>query len=105
MSGKLQVEIAEWKPMDRGTLRGFVNVRIPALRLTIRDCTVNDTNGRRWIGLPGKAQISSDRELIKRDGKVQYTPTCQFDSKEVGDAFSTAVLAALDAREAGQKAA
>lgn len=105
MSGKLQVEIAEWKPMERGTLLGFVNVRIPAMRLTIRDCTVNESHGRRWIGLPGKAQIDGNRELVKRDGKVQYTPTCAFDSKEVGDAFSVAVLAALDARTGGQKAA
>ena len=98
-AGKLSVEISDFKAMDRGTLRGFVSVRIPAMRLTIRDCTVNETNGRRWIGLPGKAQIDANRELVKRDGKVQYTPTCSFDSKEVGDAFSAAVLAALDARD------
>lgn len=97
MAGKLQVEIAEWKAMGRGTLLGFVAVRIPAMRLTIRDCTVNESHGRRWIGLPGKAQIDGNRELVRRDGKVQYTPTCAFDSKEVGDAFSAAVLAALDA--------
>jgi hypothetical protein len=103
--GKLQVEISEWKPLARGTLLGFVNVRIPAMRLTIRDCTVNESHGRRWIGLPGKAQINADRELVKRDGKVQYTPTCAFDSKEVGDAFSAAVLAVLDARLGQSEAA
>lgn len=102
--GKLIVEIAEFKAMDRGSLRGFVAVRIPARRLTIRDCTVNESNGRRWIGLPGKAQIDGNRELVRRDGKIQYAPTCAFDSKEVGDAFSAAVLAALDAR-AGRAAA
>ena len=103
MPEKLQVEIAEFKRMDRGSLRGFVTVRIPAMRLSIRDCTVNESNGRRWVGLPGKAQIGSDRELIKRDGKIQYSPVCAFDSKDVGDAFSAAVLAALDAR--GERAA
>ncbi len=106
MSGaKLIVEIAEFKAMDRGSLRGFVSVRIPAMRLTIRDCTVNESSGRRWVGLPGKAQIDGNRELVRRDGKVQYTPTCAFDSKEVGDAFSVAVLAALDAHLDTKRAA
>lgn len=97
MSEKLSVEIVSYKPMERNSLRGFVTVRIPALRLKIIDCTVNDSNGRRWIGLPGKAQINRDGEVIKKDGKAQYTPTCLFDSKEVGDAFGAKVLDALDA--------
>ncbi|MFE1601588.1 hypothetical protein [Methylobacterium sp. ID0610] len=97
--GKLAVEIADFKPLERGSLRGFVTVRIPAMRLTIRDCTVNESGGRRWVGLPGKAQLGRDGETIRRDGKVQYTPTCVFDSKEVGDAFSAAVLQALDAKQ------
>lgn len=107
MSGtsKLTVEIVEFKAMERNTLRGFVSVRIPAMRLTIRDCTVNESSGRRWVGLPGKAQIDRDGQTIRRDGKVQYTPTCSFDSKDVGDAFSAAVIAALDARESGKDAA
>lgn len=104
-AGKLNVEIADFKAMDRGSLRGFVAVRIPAMRLTIRDCTVNESNGKRWIGLPGKAQIDGNRELVKREGKIQYTPTCAFDSKEVGDAFSAAVLAVLDAHLSTKRAA
>lgn len=102
---KLAVEIADYKAMNRNSLKGFVTVRIPALRLKIVDCTVNESSGRRWVGLPGKAQIGRDQELIRRDGKVQYTPTCQFESKAVGDAFSTAVLKALDRYLAGRAAA
>lgn len=105
MSGKLVVEIVSFKEMDRNSLRGFVTVRIRALRLKIVDCTVNDSSGRRWIGLPGKAQINRDGEVIRKDGKVQYTPTCGFDSKEVGDAFSAAVLTALDAYQSNAAAA
>ncbi len=104
MSGKLAVEIVDWKPMQRGSLLGFAAVRIPALRLTIRDCTVNESSGRRWVGLPGKAQIDGNRELIKRDGKIQYVPVCSFDTKHVSDAFSRAVLDTLSSR-LGQQAA
>lgn len=95
-SGKLSVEIVEFKSMERATLRGFASIRIPAMCLTIRDCTVNESNGRRWVGLPGKAQIDREGQTIRRDGKIQYSAVCQFDSKEVSDAFSAAVLDALD---------
>ena len=105
MSEKLAVEIVAYKPMDRNSLRGFVTVRIPALRLKIVDCTVNESNGRRWVGLPGKAQINRDGEVIKKDGKAQYSPTCLFDSKEVADAFGAKVLAALDVYVSDDQAA
>ncbi|ACL56970.1 hypothetical protein [Methylobacterium nodulans] len=98
-TGKLAVEVVEFRPMDRNTLKGFVTVRIPAMRLTIRDCSVHESNGKRWIGLPAKAQIGRDQELVRRDGKVQYAAVFEFDSRAVGDAFSAAVLRALDARE------
>jgi hypothetical protein len=103
-AGKLAVEIVSFKAMDRNSLKGFVTVRIPAMRLTIRDCTVHESHGKRWIGLPSKAQISRDQELVRKDGKIQYAAVFEFDSKAVGDAFSAAVLRALDTRADGAAA-
>lgn len=102
---KLTVEVVEWKAMERNSLRGFVSVRIPAMRLTIKDCTVHEQGDRRWVGLPGKAQIGRDQEVIRRDGKIQYSPTVAFDSKDVGEAFGAAVLRALDEHRGSDRAA
>ncbi|ACL57586.1 hypothetical protein [Methylobacterium nodulans] len=101
---KLAVEVVSFKAMDRNSLKGFVTVRIPAMRLTIRDCTVHESHGKRWVGLPSKAQIGRDQELVRKDGKIQYAAVFEFDSKAVGDAFSAAVLRALDARVDGAAA-
>ena len=103
--GKLTVEVVEFKAMDRNTLRGFLVVRIPAMRLTIRDLMVHESHEKRWIALPSKAQISREQEVVKRDGKIQYSPILAFDTKDVGDAFSAAVLRALDAYQSQRTAA
>jgi hypothetical protein len=100
MTGKIGVECVEFKPMERGTLRGFATVRIPSMRLTIKDVAVHDKDGRQWAQLPAKPQLDRDRQLVMKDGKVQYVPILLFDSREVSDAFSAAVLRAVGERGA-----
>lgn len=102
---KLAVEVVEWKAMERNTLRGFVTIRVPAMRLTIKDLTAHEQGDKRWVGLPGKAQIDRDQNVVRKDGKVQYSPVLAFDTKEVAEAFGGAVLRALDARLGGREAA
>lgn len=104
---KLSIEIVDWRPCERGTLQGFCNIRIAELRLHVADVTVHEhENGKRWCGLPAKPQIDRDRKLvIGSDGKVTYAKILWFDSRKVGDAFSAAVLAALDRHLARGRAA
>jgi hypothetical protein len=97
MAEKLSVECRAWKDFQSGTLRGFAEIRIAQMRLTIRDVVVHEMNGKRWAQMPAKAQINKDKELIKdRDGKIQYAKILDFDNKDVADAFSAAVLRAVD---------
>jgi hypothetical protein len=92
---KLSVTCADWKPLHRNTLRGFARVRIAELDLAIHDVAVHEKNGRTWAQLPSKPWIR-DGQLVTDDaGKVQYSPILEFDRKEVREAFSERVIAAV----------
>lgn len=94
---KLSVTCLEWKALERGTLLGFAAIKVDQMRLVVRDIAVHEKSGKRWAQLPAKPQISKDRELIKnRDGKVQYATILEFETKQIADAFSDAVIRALD---------
>ena len=92
---KLTITCRGFYPLHRGTLRGFAEIRINELRLTIRDVVVHEKNGKRWAQLPAKPQVR-DGELVHHEhGKIQYFHLMNFDSRAVSDAFSAAVIAAL----------
>src|SRR5215213_476848 len=96
-SGKLTLVCLDWRSLERGTLLGFASINIKEIRFTLRDVAIHETNGKRWAQLPAKAQISTDREPIKdADGKIKYAPLGEFDTRAVADAFSTAVIWAVD---------
>lgn len=93
------VEILNWRAYQSNTLQGFLNIRIVELDLEINELTVHSSNGKRWIGLPGKPQIDKERKVIVgTNGKPAYTPILKFSAKEAGDQFSAIVLAAFDQR-------
>jgi hypothetical protein len=92
---KLTVRCREFKPLVRHTLRGFATVHIAEMCLAVHDVAVHTKNGKRWAQLPAKPQIR-DGTLVKNDdGKVQYVPVMHFDTREVADAFSAAVINAV----------
>jgi hypothetical protein len=96
MTGKLSVLVEAFKPHHGNTLRGFVTVVIPEIRLRILDLTVHEKNGSRWVGLPAKPQIDRDGTVRKDDrGRTLYTTVVEFTNKKVRDAFSARVIKAL----------
>jgi hypothetical protein len=94
---KLTVKCREFKPLIRNTLRGFAEVHIGELRLTIKDVAVHVKGGRCWAQVPAKPQVR-DGALVKNDeGKVQYIAMLAWDTRAVADVFSDAVVAAVRA--------
>jgi len=94
---KLNLTCEDFRPLERGTLQGFATIRIAEMCLTIRDIAVHKKGERAWAQLPAKPQLNSNRELVKdQDGKVQYVPFFRWDSPQVSDAFSAAVLRAVN---------
>jgi hypothetical protein len=92
---KTTLVCTEWRPLVRNTLRGFAQIEIKELRLKIHDIAIHEKDGRRWAQLPAKPQIRDGTLVTDDSGKTQYYPVMSFDSREVANAFSAAVVAAV----------
>jgi hypothetical protein len=99
-TGKLTVTCETFRPFVRNTLRGFAEIVIAELRLTIRDVAIHQKGDARWAQLPAKPQIR-DGVLVKDPGtgKIQYVNIMEFDARAVQDAFSRAVVQAVLERQ------
>ena len=92
---KLTITCDDWRPLHRNTLQGFAVIKIAELQLIIKDIAVHEKNERRWAQLPARPQIKDGRAITGEDGKVQYFPLLNFTARDVADAFSRAVVAAI----------
>jgi hypothetical protein len=90
----------DWKPCERGTLRGFVTIKMPS-GLCIGGIALH-AKGEAWAQLPSKPMLDQEtRELMHApDGKVKYARVLWFDDHAIGDKFSAAVVEAVAARSA-----
>jgi hypothetical protein len=96
----MPVQILEWKEMNRNTLRGFAKIKLGALK--IHDVAVHTKGDRSWAQLPAKPQVGSDGMARKnQDGKMQYTPVIEWETREASDRFSASVVAAIQAAHPG----
>ena len=94
---KLTVTCKSWTPRQSGTLQGFATIHIREIRLTIKDVALHAKNASRWAQLPAKPQVDQDgRVVVNGQGKRQYVTILEWDSKDVADAFSAAVVRAVD---------
>jgi hypothetical protein len=73
----------------RGSLFGYVDIHIPGPRIPLFGCAAHMQGYRRWVGLPA-------RPWVDRDGKINYFSLAEGLSREAANAFSQAVIAALD---------
>ncbi len=97
---RMPVTVLAWKPMARGALLGFVNVRLGALEIS--DVKVMASDGRKWCGLPARPQIAPDGTVRKTvEGKIAYTRSFAWATKEAHDKFSISVIEALEAAHPG----
>ena len=92
------ITMRSFRALKKNTLRGFCNVSFGSL--TILDCTVHvHSNGRAWIGLPGKALVDQyGRQRRDANGKLQYTLMAEWRDRATSDKFSAAVLESLKAK-------
>jgi hypothetical protein len=92
---KLTVTVLDWTPRHKNTLQGFARVRIDEMRLTIDDVAVHRKATSVWAQLPAKPWIKDGALVLDQHGGIQYSPTFTFDTRDVADAFSAAVIKAL----------
>jgi len=85
----MAIEITNFKPLDRGTLKGFVTFRMTNIGMEIQGATLNEKDGKRWIGLPAKP-------YQKQDGSTGWQPLLSFYDRGMEGKFRSAALKALD---------
>jgi hypothetical protein len=100
----MKIVCKKFNPPERNTLRGFAEINIADLGMTMRDVAIHTKNGSTWASPPSKPQIK-DGVAVKDDaGKIQYTPIIEFGSREARDNFSAAVIEAVRAIPDGRRA-
>jgi hypothetical protein len=96
--------VCKWfKPFERNTLRGFAEINITELGMTMRDVAIHTKNGSTWAQPPAKPQIK-DGAVVIENGKAQYINIIEFGSREARDKFSNAVISAVQATDEGRRA-
>lgn len=99
---QLTVEIENWRAVGNGTLRGFLDVTIWPLGLTLVSCGICATSSSRWCNPPSRPQLDRDGQKRRdQSGKPLFDKVAYFTSRAGQDAFSRAVIAAMDAAHAG----
>jgi len=54
------IEIINYKPYQKNTLQGFLDLRMTQIGLEIRGICVHEKNGSRWLQLPSKPYTKED---------------------------------------------
>jgi hypothetical protein len=91
-----QLRLISWRPLAKGSLRGFCSVELVPLGLRIIDCPVLVSRGRAWCALPGKLQVdNTGRQKTDASGKPLYAAVLQWRNRELGDRFSDAAISAI----------
>ena len=91
---KLTVTCIDWKPLTKGSLRGFAKVRVAELDLTFIDVAVHESHNKFWASPPARPWVK-DGSVVTDGGKIQYSPIIEFGRKATRDAFSAAVVDAV----------
>ncbi|MBL7224691.1 MAG: hypothetical protein ISS59_01040 [Desulfobacteraceae bacterium] len=84
----MKLVVKNFKEFEKSTLRAFVAFELTEIGLEIRDCTLHEKNGKRWIGLPAKPYIKNEKTL--------YSYIVAFSDKKDWEHFQRGALAAID---------
>jgi len=100
-SNKLPLTLLDWRPLRRNSLLGFAKVRI-GRALVLHDVSVHVSNGKRWASPASKPQMDSNGQALRDDRqKIKYTPVVEWLDAAARDAFSIAVIEAVEAGHPG----
>lgn len=91
----MAVEIVTFRGYTKNTLCGFLTVRLTNIGLEIRDMTLHQKNGSRWIALPARS--------YQDHGQTKWAYIVKFYDKDKWTQFQKACLKALDTYLADKK--
>jgi len=71
--------------VSTSALVALATIRLPALKMTLINCPVFASNGKRWVALPSK-----------RETGWRYVPMIAFDSPDMLHEFGDAAIKAIE---------
>lgn len=89
------VAIKEWRPLQRGALRGFAVVEMPS-GMILYDVTIFSGIQGLWASPPSKPAIGKDgAPVVGHNGKPKYNPVVAFRDRATQQRWSDSVCEAL----------
>lgn len=80
------MEVVSFKSYKKGALEGFMDIHIPELDWTLKNCSLFSSNGRRWVQMPTRS-YQDDK------GETKYQEVIQM-PKELKNKFTEQALKA-----------
>ncbi|HEY7388845.1 MAG TPA: hypothetical protein VH640_10065 [Bryobacteraceae bacterium] len=87
-AGHRKIQIADFRPLNKNTLRGFFSAMLPS-GLVFHDLMLHERDDARWVGFPA-------REWTDKSGVKQYVRFIEFRDRETANRFRDEILTALD---------
>jgi hypothetical protein len=84
----MAIEVTKFRAYRKNTLRGFVDLRLTTVGLTIKECTFHEKEGKTWVGYPARP--------YELDNKTNWNPIIVFDD-DSHKSFQTQAKAAIKA--------
>ena len=84
----MTVECIKFNPYEKGTLRGFADVRIPKFGMVFYSLSLHEKEGKRWVNFPSKS--------YEKEGKIEWLPYFRFENPEHAKLFVSQVKEAID---------
>lgn len=95
-SSTLEIIVSDFKPYSSRTLLGFVTLSLPAVGLTLHECTFHRTeDGKAWVGYPARGYL--------QDGAKKWKRLVDAMSKEAHYRFQFVAVKAIEQFLADQK--
>jgi len=102
---KPQLTLEKFRAINRNTLRGFADVRVPVggtASIVIHNIAVHRKGERAWVSLPMKPRLTETGEQLRdQAGKATYIALLEWDSRETADRFSAKVIDLIEAKHPG----
>src|SRR5262245_12270625 len=90
---KATLRCIAFKPVGRGSLRGFASVAFLDLKMTVHGIGIHVQNGASWASPPAQALIRNGSAIKDERGKVVYSPPLlEFSGAAVRRAWSDRVV-------------
>ena len=74
---------------EKNTLRAFVDLELSHAGLVLRDCTLHEKNGQKWISFPARSYAGDD-------GATHWQPLIEFSANANREQFRHQAIAAVD---------